>query len=230
MVSLAGMGPIKALCSTPRKHIFFSTVGRERERLRVLVVRGRWPLRVCEKMWTSGWKTKDLISGFMSVHVPLRSGKCSIIGQISRLIIFVSSAFPLSPSLYHDNVWREELTMMCCFLSVVGYIYGYSRGNYWQISKRSCACQSFPVRVLGCCTLSISIAPILYINIPSISSGNICLIIWILKSMSAFPNKKKSMTSFNKRANNWRAHCLQMASSVSEEVARAKQAFVWIVE
>ncbi|KAJ6954693.1 hypothetical protein NC652_006211 [Populus alba x Populus x berolinensis] len=105
VVSLAGMGPmgpIKALCSTPRKHIFFSTVGGERERWRVLVVRGQVTVEGVRENVNERVEDQDLPSGFMSVHVPLRSGKCSIIGHISRLVIFVSSA--LFPSLYHDNV------------------------------------------------------------------------------------------------------------------------------
>ncbi|KAJ6939583.1 hypothetical protein NC651_005900 [Populus alba x Populus x berolinensis] len=97
VVSLAGMGPTKALCSTPRKHIFFSTVGRERERWRVLVVRGQVTVEGVRENVNEWVEDQDLTSGFMSVHVPLRSGKCSIIGHISRLVIFVSSAFSPFP-------------------------------------------------------------------------------------------------------------------------------------
>lgn len=97
VVSLAGMGPIKALCSTPRKHIFFSTVGGERERWSVLVVRGQVTVEGVRENVNEWVEDQDLPSGFMSVHVPLRSGKCSIIGRISRLVIFVSSAFSPFP-------------------------------------------------------------------------------------------------------------------------------------
>lgn len=56
---------------------------------------------------------QDLPSGFMSVHVPLRSGKCSIIGRISRLVIFVSSALFPFPLLYIMIMFEGKNSRWC---------------------------------------------------------------------------------------------------------------------